>query len=154
MTVVKSQVIDTADKSDLALMKNCRPLHRRAMQLLAHGAVADFRVHRIGTRLISNRSTVATRFVSGLDLRIVGARKQSFEFIHLFVPTVIPDPMSLLTLLSIEECTMIKHPATFPALPPAGDDWQWVGAAAGKDSRVGWAQRILVRGRRQCRHRR
>ena len=58
------------------------PLHRRTMQLLAHDAMTDFRVYGIGADVISNRPAVAARFVPGLEVRIVGAREEFFEFIH------------------------------------------------------------------------
>src|SRR5210317_2163620 len=64
------------------------PLHRRTMQLLAHYAVTDFRVHGIRADVISNRPAVAARFIFCLEIRIVGAREEFFEFIHVSVSLV------------------------------------------------------------------
>jgi hypothetical protein len=69
-------------------MKYGSPLHRRTVQLLAHDAVADFRVYGIGADVISDSSAVAARFVLGLEIRIVGARKDFFEIIHESVSAV------------------------------------------------------------------
>jgi hypothetical protein len=64
------------------------PLHRRTVQLLAHDAVTDFRVYGIGADVISDRPAVAACFVLGLEIRIVGAGEEFFEFIHVSVSSV------------------------------------------------------------------
>lgn len=81
--VEEPQVIQPCAKSDVVLVEYGGPLHRRTMQLLAHDAVTDFRIDGIGADAVSNRSAVAARFVLGLEVRIVDAREERFEFIHL-----------------------------------------------------------------------
>ena len=46
--VEESQAIHPCSESDVVLVEDRGPLHRRAMQLLAHDAVADLGIHRIG----------------------------------------------------------------------------------------------------------
>jgi hypothetical protein len=80
------------------------PLHRRTMQLLAHDAVTEFRVHGIGADVISNRSAVAARFVPGLEIHIVGAREEFFEFIHVSVSLVGREVFSMRVCTWNDEC--------------------------------------------------
>ena len=69
-------------------MEDGGPLHRRTVQLLTHDAVTDFCVYGIGANLISNYPAVAARFVLGFEIRIVGAREDFCEFIHVSVSLV------------------------------------------------------------------
>src|SRR5512134_2956992 len=83
IAVEEPEVVETCVKSDVALVEDGGPLHRRTVQLLAHDAVTDLRVHGIGANVISGRPAVATRFVLGREIRAVGATKEFFEFVHL-----------------------------------------------------------------------
>jgi hypothetical protein len=83
IAVEEPEVVETCAKSDVALVEDGGPLHRRTMQLLAHDAVTDLRVHGIGADVISDRPAVAARFVLGGEIRTVGAAKEFFEFVHL-----------------------------------------------------------------------
>jgi hypothetical protein len=83
VAVEEPEMVETCVKSDLVLVEDGGPLHRRTMQLLAHDAVTDIRVHGIRADLISDRPAVATRFVLGGEIRTVGAGKEFFVFVHL-----------------------------------------------------------------------
>ena len=47
LAIVETEVIEALRDANVAFVKDGRPLHGRAVQLLADHAVADFRVHRI-----------------------------------------------------------------------------------------------------------
>ena len=56
--------------SDVTLVKNGRPLHRRSVQFLAGQAVAEFGIHGIRAHLVLNRAAVAACTVFGYKVRI------------------------------------------------------------------------------------
>ena len=93
--VEESQVIQPCAKSDVVLVEYGGPLHRGPMQLLAHHAVTDFRLHGICADVISDRPAVAACSVSGLEPQIVGRREELLEFIHLSVSLVDREPFNL-----------------------------------------------------------
>ena len=73
--IEESQAIEPRFESDVGLMKDGGPLHRRTMQLLAHDAVTDLRVHGIGGDAVPHRPAMATRFVSSLKAGIIGSQE-------------------------------------------------------------------------------
>ncbi len=88
IAVEEPQMFQPRTKSDVVLVEYGGPLHRCTMQLLAHDAVTNFRVHGIAGNVISNRAAVTAGFVSGVKIHIVGTQEEFFEFIHRFVSSV------------------------------------------------------------------
>ena len=55
LAVIEFKAVHSLDDSDVTLVEDGRPLHGRAVQAPACGAVADFGVHRVGAHLDLNR---------------------------------------------------------------------------------------------------
>lgn len=70
--VEESQILDAMGDSEVTLVKDGCPLHRRAMQFLAGQAVAELGIHGVCAHLIVNRPAVAARPVLGDKVLIPG----------------------------------------------------------------------------------
>ena len=73
-TGIKTEMLDPAGHSDMALVEDRGPLHGRTVQCLAGPAVADFGIHRIGADLVAHRAAMAARAVAR-DERIIVKRR-------------------------------------------------------------------------------
>jgi hypothetical protein len=72
--VEKAQVPQACGDSDVALVKDRRPLHRRTVQFLTGPTVADFGVHGIRFDFVPYAAAEAACPVSGFEILIIDSR--------------------------------------------------------------------------------
>ncbi len=64
-------MLNASGEPDIAFMKNRGPLHGRAVQNLAHAAMTDLGIDRIGADFVPHRMAMATGAILGDEAFVV-----------------------------------------------------------------------------------